>query len=90
MEFKGKTALITGAASGIGEAITYQLAKRGTNVILTGLGPEALDKVKNKCITEYGVKAEVVHTWPGPVITRFEIKPAAGVKVSKISLQTSR
>lgn len=34
---------------------------------------------------EYGVKAEVVHTWPGPVITRFEIKPAAGVKVSKIS-----
>ncbi|WP_148254370.1 DNA translocase FtsK 4TM domain-containing protein [Aidingimonas lacisalsi] len=34
---------------------------------------------------EYGVKAEVVETWPGPVITRFEIKPAAGVKVSKIS-----
>lgn len=36
-------------------------------------------------LREYGVKAEVVHTWPGPVITRFEIKPAAGVKVSKIS-----
>ncbi|MCC5883467.1 MAG: DNA translocase FtsK 4TM domain-containing protein [Halomonas sp.] len=36
-------------------------------------------------LREYGVKAEVVNTWPGPVITRFEIKPAAGVKVSKIS-----
>nr|WP_232230291.1 DNA translocase FtsK [Halomonas sp. 1513] len=36
-------------------------------------------------LREYGVKAEVVETWPGPVITRFEIKPAAGVKVSKIS-----
>ncbi|SDK82208.1 DNA translocase FtsK [Modicisalibacter muralis] len=36
-------------------------------------------------LQEYGVKAEVVETWPGPVITRFEIKPAAGVKVSKIS-----
>ncbi|WP_338035629.1 DNA translocase FtsK [Billgrantia antri] len=36
-------------------------------------------------LREYGVRAEVVHTWPGPVITRFEIKPAAGVKVSKIS-----
>ncbi len=36
-------------------------------------------------LREYGVKAEVVSTWPGPVITRFEIKPAAGVKVSKIS-----
>ncbi|WP_245888689.1 DNA translocase FtsK [Halomonas denitrificans] len=36
-------------------------------------------------LREYGVRAEVVDTWPGPVITRFEIKPAAGVKVSKIS-----
>ncbi len=36
-------------------------------------------------LREYGVKAEVVDTWPGPVITRFEIRPAAGVKASKIS-----
>ncbi|MFO8044444.1 MAG: DNA translocase FtsK 4TM domain-containing protein [Halomonas sp.] len=36
-------------------------------------------------LREYGVKADVVDTWPGPVITRFEIRPAAGVKVSKIS-----
>ncbi|HSH48985.1 MAG TPA: DNA translocase FtsK, partial [Halomonas sp.] len=36
-------------------------------------------------LREYGVKAEVVDTWPGPVITRFEIKPAPGVKASKIS-----
>ncbi|MFG6667928.1 DNA translocase FtsK 4TM domain-containing protein [Halomonas sp. HNIBRBA4712] len=36
-------------------------------------------------LRDYGVKADVVDTWPGPVITRFEIKPAPGVKVSKIS-----
>jgi len=36
-------------------------------------------------LSEYGVKAEVVETWPGPVITRFEIRPAAGVKASKIT-----
>jgi S-DNA-T family DNA segregation ATPase FtsK/SpoIIIE len=36
-------------------------------------------------LSEYGVKAEVVDTWPGPVITRFEIRPAAGVKASKIT-----
>ncbi|WP_017429890.1 DNA translocase FtsK [Vreelandella jeotgali] len=36
-------------------------------------------------LREYGVKAEVVETWPGPVITRFEIRPAAGVKASKIT-----
>src|SRR5690554_3196704 len=32
-----------------------------------------------------GVTVEVVEVNTGPVITRFEIKPAAGVKVSKIS-----
>ena len=36
-------------------------------------------------LREYGVKAEVADIWPGPVITRFEIRPAAGVKASKIS-----
>ncbi|MGJ8514457.1 DNA translocase FtsK 4TM domain-containing protein [Carnimonas bestiolae] len=36
-------------------------------------------------LKEYGVKAEVVDVSPGPVITRFEIEPAAGVKSSKIS-----
>merc|ERR1711964_299975 len=33
----------------------------------------------------FNVDAEVVAVQPGPVITRFEIQPAAGIKVSKIS-----
>lgn len=36
-------------------------------------------------LKDFGVNAEVVAVCPGPVITRFEIQPAAGVKVSKIS-----
>lgn len=36
-------------------------------------------------LKDFGVSAEVVAVCPGPVITRFEIQPAAGVKVSKIS-----
>ncbi len=36
-------------------------------------------------LQDFGVTAEVVAVCPGPVITRFEIQPAAGVKVSKIS-----
>ena len=31
LEFKNKTALITGGGSGIGEAMAYQYAKKGTN-----------------------------------------------------------
>jgi S-DNA-T family DNA segregation ATPase FtsK/SpoIIIE len=34
---------------------------------------------------DFGVEAEVVEVHPGPVITRFELQPAAGVKVSRIS-----
>ncbi|MGB5324708.1 MAG: DNA translocase FtsK 4TM domain-containing protein [Pseudomonadales bacterium] len=36
-------------------------------------------------LADFGVSAEVKCVLPGPVITRFEIQPAAGVKVSKIS-----
>ncbi|MBB1488492.1 DNA translocase FtsK [Oceanospirillum sp. D5] len=36
-------------------------------------------------LKEFNVKAEVVEVHPGPVITRFEIQPAPGVKASKIS-----
>ena len=36
-------------------------------------------------LADFGVVAEVVAVYPGPVITRFEIQPAAGVKVSRIS-----
>ena len=36
-------------------------------------------------LLDFGVTAEVTAVYPGPVITRFEIQPAAGVKVSRIS-----
>lgn len=56
--FKNKTVLITGAGSGIGEAIAYQFASRGTNVIITGLGMDSLNKVKENC-EKMGVKGYV-------------------------------
>ncbi|MCG2715813.1 MAG: DNA translocase FtsK [Candidatus Marinimicrobia bacterium] len=33
----------------------------------------------------FGVKGRVVHVSPGPVITRYEIEPATGVRVSRIA-----
>ena len=46
---------------------------------------EALSKVLELKLKDFGVTAEVTAVYPGPVITRFELQPAPGVKVSRIS-----
>ena len=46
---------------------------------------EALSRVLELKLADFGVTAEVTAVYPGPVITRFEIQPAPGVKVSRIS-----
>jgi len=46
---------------------------------------EAMSRLLELKLKDYGIDAEVVAVFPGPVITRFEILPAAGVKVSRIS-----
>lgn len=46
---------------------------------------EALSKLLELKLADFGVIAEVVAVYPGPVVTRFEIQPAAGVKVSRIT-----
>ncbi|WP_417537064.1 DNA translocase FtsK [Marinomonas sp.] len=45
----------------------------------------ALSELLEQRLQDFGVKAEVVEVNPGPVITRFEIQPAPGVKVSRIT-----
>lgn len=46
---------------------------------------EQLSRLLEQKLKDFGVVAEVVEVNPGPVITRFEIQPAPGVKASKIS-----
>ncbi len=46
---------------------------------------EAMSRLVEIKLRDFGVEAEVVAVQPGPVITRFELRPAAGVKVSQIS-----
>ncbi len=46
---------------------------------------EGMSRLLELKLKDFGVEAEVEKVQPGPVITRFEIQPAAGVKVSKIS-----
>jgi S-DNA-T family DNA segregation ATPase FtsK/SpoIIIE len=46
---------------------------------------EAMSRLVELKLRDFGVEAEVVEVHPGPVITRFELRPAPGVKVSQIS-----
>lgn len=41
-------------------------------------------KLLEKVLLDFGVKAKVIRVTRGPVITRYELSPAPGVKISKI------
>ena len=45
MNLKGKTAVITGASSGIGLGYAHELAARGANLVLVARGKDALEKI---------------------------------------------
>lgn len=46
---------------------------------------EAISRQVEFKLADFGVTVEVVEVHPGPVITRFELQPAAGVKGSQIA-----
>lgn len=48
MSIKGKTIIVTGASSGIGEATAMKLANEGANVILSARRKDRLEKLKSK------------------------------------------
>lgn len=45
---------------------------------------EYTSRLIEKKLADFGVEAKVVAAYPGPVITRYEIEPATGVKGSQI------
>jgi S-DNA-T family DNA segregation ATPase FtsK/SpoIIIE len=46
---------------------------------------EGMSRLVELKLRDFGVEVEVVAVHPGPVVTRFELNPAAGVKSSQIS-----
>lgn len=46
---------------------------------------EEMSRLVEEILADFNVAVAVVGFHPGPVITRFELQPAAGVKVSRIS-----
>ncbi len=46
---------------------------------------DSLARLVETKLADFNIEAEVVSVLPGPVVTRFEIQPAPGIKVQRIS-----
>lgn len=54
MDFKGKVAIVTGGATGIGEAVSKKLASLGASVVIVGLTDDPVNEVVQEIEEEYG------------------------------------
>jgi NAD(P)-dependent dehydrogenase (short-subunit alcohol dehydrogenase family) len=55
--FEGKTALVTGGGSGLGEAISKDLARNGVNVVVVDLNVDGATRVANEITAAGGTAA---------------------------------
>ena len=69
LTFEGKVAWVTGASSGIGEALVKEFVNRGASVIASSNDPVGLERVKAEC----GPKSAMVHCIP------FDLSDTSGI-----------
>lgn len=67
--FAGRSAWITGASSGIGEALVYEFIRRGASVIISSNDTQGLNRVKEAC----GEKSAKVTCLP------FDLSDTSGI-----------
>jgi len=60
MTFKDKICWVTGASSGIGEALCYIMAEQGAELILSARNESALEKVKETCIQKGASGCDII------------------------------
>src|SRR5690606_31467908 len=74
MGFENKVALVTGGGSGIGEAISKELAKLGTKVVVTDIRLEAAQRVVDEIVAEGGTAAAFAGNTADPEDSRKSVE----------------
>lgn len=90
--FQNKTVVITGASSGIGEALAYEFASLGANVVIAARNAEKLDGVAAR-ITELAAEQTTPalrDTHPGDVNTTTHLQEGVLPKVLAVPTDVSR
>ena len=59
-KLKGLVVWITGASSGIGEELAYQLARCGCRLILSARREDELNRVKGNCLGKIGIHCNIL------------------------------
>lgn len=84
MDAKGKTALVTGASSGIGVAFAQQLAEMGADVVITARREDRLEALAEELRAKHGVSVTVIAadlSDPSAPALLFERTEGAGMTV---------
>ena len=66
---------------------SLQLLSEAKKIVATKISEDALEqnaRLLEGVLDDFGVKGEIIHVRPGPVVTLYELEPAPGIKSSRV------